>query len=168
MNLSVRRDGARYVLDWGAGPRACSVGKGGIGEKSREGDGVTPAGVWPLRRVLYRPDRLDAPKTILPVVQIDEGDGWCNAPGDVNYHRLVQLPSPSHAEAMWRSDGLYDIVVVIGFNDAPIVTGKGSAIFLHVARADYAPTQGCIAASKDDLLEALAQLSKGDRIKIEV
>ncbi|MGQ0740930.1 MAG: L,D-transpeptidase family protein [Alphaproteobacteria bacterium] len=167
MNLTVRRDGARHVLDWGAGPRPCTVGHGGVGQKQREGDGVTPMGAWPLRRVFYRPDRLDAPKTVLPVIQIEEEDGWCDAPDDVNYNKLVQLPYPSHAEALWRRDHLYDVVVVIGFNDAPIIKGKGSAIFLHLARKDYAPTQGCVAANKEDLLEALAQLSRGDRIRIE-
>ena len=167
MNLTVRREGAHYVLDWGAGARACAVGKGGVSEKSREGDGVTPAGAWPLRRVLYRADRLDAPKTVLPLVEIEEEDGWCDAPDDVNYNRLVQLPYPSHAEALWREDGLYDVVAVIGFNDAPIVKGRGSAIFLHVAAKDYAPTQGCVAVKKQDLLEALAQLVRGDRIRIE-
>lgn len=167
MNLTVRGDGARYVLDWGAGARACAVGKGGIGEKRAEGDGITPAGHWPLRRVLYRPDKMDAPKTVLPVQQIDEEDGWCDTPADVNYNRLVQIPYPSHAEAMWREDGLYDVVVVLGYNDAPIIKGKGSAIFLHVAKPDYAPTNGCVAVKREDLLEALAQLARGDRIRIE-
>lgn len=167
MNLTVKRDGARHVLDWGKGPRVCAVGRGGVGEKRAEGDGVTPAGVWPLRRVFYRPDRMDAPKTVLPVIQIEEEDGWCDAAQDVNYNRLVQLPYPSHAEAMWRADALYDVVVVIGFNDAPIVKGKGSAIFLHVAKPDYAPTAGCVAVNREDVLEALAQLVRGDRIRIE-
>ena len=145
MNLTVKRDGARHVLDWGKGPRVCAVGRGGIGEKRAEGDGVTPAGVWPLRRVFYRPDHMDAPKTVLPVIQIEEEDGWCDAAADVNYNRLVQLPYPSHAEAMWRADGL----------------------LLHVAKPDFAPTEGCVAAKQEDLLEALAQLARGDRIRIE-
>ncbi len=167
MDLTVKRDGARYELDWGAGPRACAVGKGGVGDKHAEGDGITPKGAWALRRVLYRPDRLDAPKTILPVVQIEEEDGWCDAPSDVNYNKLVQLPYPAHAEKIWREDGLYDVVVVIGYNDAPVVKGKGSAIFLHVAKKDYAPTEGCVAVARDDLLAALAQLKRGERIRIE-
>ncbi len=166
MDLTVRRDGARYVLDWGAGPRACVVGRGGIGDKRGEGDGITPKGSWPLRRVLYRPDRLDAPKTILPVVQIEEADGWCDAPSDVNYNKLVQLPYPASAEKMWREDGLYDVVVVVGYNDAPVVKGRGSAIFLHIAKPDYALTESCVALKREDLLEALAQLKRGERLKI--
>jgi L,D-peptidoglycan transpeptidase YkuD (ErfK/YbiS/YcfS/YnhG family) len=167
MDLSVKRDGARHVLDWGAGARACAVGCGGVSADKSEGDGITPAGHWPLRRVLYRPDRLDAPKTVLPVMQLEEEDGWCDAPADVNYNKLVQLPYPASAEKMWRADGLYDVVVVVGYNDAPVVKGKGSAIFLHIAKKDYAPTEGCVTVSREDLLEALAQLKRGERLKIE-
>jgi L,D-peptidoglycan transpeptidase YkuD (ErfK/YbiS/YcfS/YnhG family) len=167
MELTVKRDGARYVLDWGAGPRACAVGRGGVAEKKSEGDGITPHGSWALRRVLYRADRLDAPKTILPVVLIEVEDGWCDAPADVNYNKLVQLPYPASAERLWREDGLYDVVVVVGYNDAPVVKGKGSAIFLHVAKKDYAPTEGCVAVTREDLLETLAQLKRGERLKIE-
>src|ERR1700688_1076864 len=125
MELTVKCNGARYVLDWGAGPRACAVGRCGVAEKKSEGDGITPQGSWAFRRVLYRPDRLDAPKTILPVVQIEEEDGWCDAAADVNYNKMVQLPYPVSAEKLWREDGLYDVVAVLGYNDAPVVKGKG-------------------------------------------
>lgn len=167
MDLVLKRDGAHHVLDWGAGPRRCAVGRGGVGEKRSEGDGITPAGNWPLRRVLYRADRMEAPKTVLPVVQIEEEDGWCDAPDDINYNRLVQLPYPSSAEPMWRQDGLYDVVAVVGFNDAPVVKGRGSAVFLHVAKGDFAPTEGCIALKCEDLVEALSQLKRGDRLRVE-
>ena len=142
------------------------MGRGGVAEKKSEGDGITPQGSWAFRRVLYRPDRLDAPKTILPVVQIEEEDGWCDAPADVNYNKLVQLPYPVSAEKLWREDGLYDVVAVLGYNDAPVVKGNGSAIFLHVAKKDYALTEGCVAVKREDLLEALAQLKRGERIVI--
>ena len=68
---------------------------------------------------------------------------------------------------MWRGDALYDLVAVAGFNDAPVVAGKGSAIFLHLAAPGYAPTEGCVALALADLLEALAQFAPEDRLRIE-
>jgi L,D-peptidoglycan transpeptidase YkuD (ErfK/YbiS/YcfS/YnhG family) len=167
MDITVKRAGEIYAADWGAGARHCTVGRGGIAEKQREGDGITPIGRWPLRRVLYRADRLEAPRTVLPVAEIEPDDSWCDVPGDPNYNRLVRLPYGSLEERLWRDDELYDVVAVVGFNDAPVVSGKGSAIFLHVARGDYAPTAGCVALSKDDLLEALAQLKRNDRLVVQ-
>ena len=166
MDILVRRQGEIYVADWGAGPRPCAVGSEGIAQKQREGDGVTPIGRWPLRRVLYRADRLEAPRTVLPVAEIEPDDSWCDAPEDPNYNRLVRLPYGSLVERLWRDDALYDVVAVVGFNDAPVVPGKGSAIFLHVARPDYTPTAGCVALSRSDLLEALAQLKRNDRLVV--
>jgi L,D-peptidoglycan transpeptidase YkuD (ErfK/YbiS/YcfS/YnhG family) len=167
MELVVRktRDGA--MLDWGAGERRCAIGRGGIGEKRGEGDGVTPAGVFPIRRVLYRPDRVSPPQTKLPVSAIAENDGWCDAPGDANYNKPVKLPYAAGHERMWRDDSLYDVVVILGFNDAPVMSGKGSAIFLHIARPDYGPTEGCMALALPDLLQVLEKLSPGDSIRIE-
>lgn len=162
MDILVRRQGAIYVADWGAGPRRCAVGRAGIAEKQREGDGVTPLGRWPLRRVLYRADRLQAPRTVLPIAPIEADQAWCDTPDDPNYNRLVRLPYASLDERLWREDSLYDIVLIVGFNDAPVVQGKGSAIFLHLARADYGETQGCVALAPSDLTEALAQLQPDD------
>jgi L,D-peptidoglycan transpeptidase YkuD (ErfK/YbiS/YcfS/YnhG family) len=166
MDIVVRREGAIHVADWGAGVRRCAVGREGIGEKSREGDGLTPLGRWPLRRVLYRADRLEAPKTRLPLAAIEPDDAWCDVPGDSNYNRLVRLPYPSIDEKLWRADSLYDLIAVVGFNDAPVVPGKGSAIFLHLARPDYGPTEGCVAFAREHLLQALAQLAPKDRLVI--
>jgi L,D-peptidoglycan transpeptidase YkuD (ErfK/YbiS/YcfS/YnhG family) len=166
MDIIVKRDGAGYSADWGAGPRACAVGRGGIGDKLREGDGITPLGVWPLRRVLYRADRLEAPRTALPLASIAQEDAWCDVPSDPNYNRLVRLPYASIDERLWRDDELYDVLAVVGFNDNPIVAGKGSAIFLHVARPDYTPTAGCVALKLADLLDALAQFKPRDRLVV--
>lgn len=166
MELVVRRDGDRATLDWGAGARVCAIGRGGIGVKAGEGDGVTPTGTFRIRRVLYRPDRVASPRTNLPVAAIAEDDGWCDAPGDAAYNKPVKLPYPASHEKMWRDDHLYDVVVVLGFNDDPVIAGKGSAIFLHVARPDYGPTEGCVALPLPDLLAALARLSPGDTIRI--
>jgi L,D-peptidoglycan transpeptidase YkuD (ErfK/YbiS/YcfS/YnhG family) len=134
--------------------------------EKREGDGAAPAGVWPMRRLLYRPDRGPAPVTALPTQEIAPDDGWCDAPGDPAYNQSVKRPYPASSEALWRDDGLYDRVVVLGFNDAPPVPGGGSAIFLHLAREGYAPTEGCVAVSRDDMEALLALARPGDAVAI--
>jgi L,D-peptidoglycan transpeptidase YkuD (ErfK/YbiS/YcfS/YnhG family) len=106
-----------------------------------------------MRRVLYRADRLARLTTALPLRSIARNDGWCDAPTDPNYNRLVTLPYDASHEEMWRQDRLYDIVVVLGFNDDPVIAGKGSAIFLHIAREGYAPTEGCVALALPDLVD---------------
>ena len=165
-NIEVRREGSFYVADWGFGPRRCAVGRGGVAQKLREGDGVTPIGVWPLRRVFYRPDRLKLPHTSLQIATIAHDDGWCDAPDDAHYNAQVKLPYPASAECFWREDRLYDLIVVVGFNDMPVFPGKGSAIFIHVAYPDYAPTEGCVALARDDLLEALEQLTPDSVLRL--
>jgi len=119
--------------------------------RKREGDGATPAGRWNLLQVLYRADRVARPLTVLPVRALRPSDGWCDAPGDRNYNRPVSLPHPASAECMWRDDALYDIVVVLDHNTRPRLRGRGSAVFIHLARENYAPTEGCIALKSHDL-----------------
>ncbi|HWD26843.1 MAG TPA: L,D-transpeptidase family protein [Rhizomicrobium sp.] len=147
-----------------AGRRA--LGRCGAGIKQCEGDGVTPRGTWPARRVLYRADKLAKPQTALPIAAIAPGDGWCDAPDDPAYNTQVTLPFPAGHERLWRDDDLYDLVVVLGFNDDPVVPGAGSAIFLHVARPDFGPTEGCVAFALSDLLAIVARLSPGDTVTI--
>jgi L,D-peptidoglycan transpeptidase YkuD (ErfK/YbiS/YcfS/YnhG family) len=132
------------------------VGRGGIAVKGGEGDGISPLGCWPIRRVLYRADRLAPPATVFAVAPIAPDDGWCDAPDHALYNRPVRLPFAASHEEMWRADALYDLVVVLGHNDDPVVPGVGSAVFLHVARPDYGPTAGCAALARADLLEFLA------------
>jgi L,D-peptidoglycan transpeptidase YkuD (ErfK/YbiS/YcfS/YnhG family) len=136
--------------------------------RKREGDGATPIGCWRLRRVLFRPDRLAPPRTILPVQALDPTDGWCDDPADPAYNRPVTLPHPASAEALWRGAGLYDVIVVLGHNDDPPVPGAGSAIFLHVARPDRGPTLGCVGLALPDLLALLAALPQGAEPRLRV
>ena len=121
-----------------------------------KGDGATPLGLLPLRRVLFRADRGPAPQTRVPVEPIAPDDGWCDDSDDARYNRAVRLPYSGRHEELWRSDTVYDIVGVLGWNDAPVMRGAGSAIFLHVARADYSPTEGCVAMALADLRALLA------------
>lgn len=135
----------------------CAIGRGGIVSTKREGDGGTPVGRWVLRRLVFRPDREEAPETELKTAPIAEDDGWCDDPNDPNYNRPVKLPYSASHENMWREDGLYDIVVILGHNDDPPIPGEGSAIFLHCARPDYGPTEGCVALAHTDLRRLLTQ-----------
>jgi L,D-peptidoglycan transpeptidase YkuD (ErfK/YbiS/YcfS/YnhG family) len=152
-----------------AGTRVrCALGRGGVrpAKAKREGDGSSPAGVWPLRRLLWRPDRGPEPVTALPGRPLMPADGWCETPDDPAYNQPVTLPYPAAAERMWREDHLYDLVVVLGHNDDPVVAGAGSAIFLHLARPDYGPTQGCVALARADLERLLALAAPGDALEI--
>jgi L,D-peptidoglycan transpeptidase YkuD (ErfK/YbiS/YcfS/YnhG family) len=155
-------------LSWPSGSAAAACGKSGVTADKREGDGASPAGTFPLVRAFYRPDRIVSPPlTGLPIAPLRPDDGWVDDPADPQYNRLVRLPYPAHHEEMWRPDGLYDLVVVIGYNLAPVVLpGRGSAIFLHCASADFAPTAGCIAVARDVLLSLLPLLGPGSRITI--
>ena len=155
-------------LDVGGAKARCALGPAGVvpAAQKREGDGASPAGVWPIRRVLYRPDREAPPQTELRVAAIEPDDGWCDAPDDPAYNRPVKLPHPASAERMWREDNLYDLVVILGHNDDPPVPGLGSAIFLHLARPDYAPTHGCVAVARSDLEALLRAARPGDAVEI--
>jgi L,D-peptidoglycan transpeptidase YkuD (ErfK/YbiS/YcfS/YnhG family) len=145
----------------------CALGRGGIKINKIEGDGATPAGTFNIRRVLYRPDKISKPVTKLPAEKITPEDLWCDDPVHETYNTLVRSPHPGSFENLWREDDIYDVIVPIGYNDDPAIRGKGSAIFLHVAREGYPPTAGCIALSLSDLLEILDSINDGTKIRIE-
>jgi L,D-peptidoglycan transpeptidase YkuD (ErfK/YbiS/YcfS/YnhG family) len=153
-------------LHWSHGSASAAVGRGGVTAAKHEGDGGTPAGTFPLVSVLYRKDRVQPPTSHLPVRPLLPNDGWVDEPSNPRYNRLVELPYPASAEQMWRDDGLYDALVVIGYNMEPVIPGAGSAIFLHVATPDFAPTAGCVAVIKDVLLGLLPLLGPGSTITI--
>ncbi|MBO0743227.1 MAG: L,D-transpeptidase family protein [Hyphomicrobiaceae bacterium] len=144
----------------------CALGRAGVRVRKREGDGATPAGAWPLLCVFYRADRVLRPRTALPVRPLHLDDGWCDAPSDRNYNRLVKHPYPASAERLWRADGLYDVLVVLDYNTCPRVRGKGSAIFMHAASSDYAPTQGCIAVARGHLGRLLERLGGHAAVRV--
>lgn len=144
----------------------CALGRSGAGSAKREGDGLTPLADMALRRVWWRADRVHRPRTTLPVHAIARDDGWCDAAGDRNYNRHVKRPYSASHEEMWRQDGLYDLVVELGWNDQPRRQGRGSAIFMHVARPGFKPTEGCVALRPHDLRRLLERLSRQTRIKV--
>jgi L,D-peptidoglycan transpeptidase YkuD (ErfK/YbiS/YcfS/YnhG family) len=147
----------------------CVVGKGGISTDKREGDGATPVGVFPLRECWYRADRVEKSVTRLPLRVIHKLDGWCDDPKNHHYNKYIKIRGEElkySYEQLWRDDHAYDILVVLGYNDHPVVPGKGSAIFLHLMHEDERPTEGCVALKSKDLLEILPQL--GQDISLEV
>ncbi len=144
----------------------CALGPNGIAPDKKEGDGITPAGSFALRRVFYRPDRIDPPQTGLSVQALQPADGWCDDPARAEYNRFVILPFTGSFEALWREDHLYDIIVEIGYNDNPPIANLGSAIFMHVARENYQPTQGCVALAIDDMLTMLRSCHQETRLRI--
>src|ERR1700756_4124510 len=151
-------------LHWSRGSAVVAVGRAGVRADKHEGDGAPPAGTYPLVSILYRPDRVAPPASQLPVKPLAPSDGWVDDPADANYNRPVSLPYTASAEQMWREDDLYDLLVVIGYNMGPVVPGAGSAIFLHIARPDFAPTAGCLAVKREVLFAVLPLLGPGSQI----
>ena len=145
------------LLRFQGGIYRCAIGKGGRRADKREGDGATPIGLLPLRRLLYRADRLAPPRAAVPVAPIAPDDGWCDDQLHGDYNTQIRLPHPARHEELWRADAIYDVIGVLGWNDAPVVRGRGSAIFLHLARPGFSPTEGCIALEPRDLLSVLAE-----------
>jgi L,D-peptidoglycan transpeptidase YkuD (ErfK/YbiS/YcfS/YnhG family) len=142
----------------------CAIGKGGIRAGKREGDGASPRGRFALRRVWLRRGLQAA--LGLPTRMTRPEDGWCDDPRHNSYNRPVRLPFPASHERMWRDDHLYDVVIEIGWNDRPAVRGRGSAIFMHLARPGYAGTEGCVALARRDMLRLLPRLGTRTRIDI--
>ncbi len=154
-------------ISWPRGGARAAIGKGGVRANKREGDGATPAGTFRLPFGFYREDRVTAPKTALPMFPLRKTYEWVDDPRDPNYNHLAERPYPAHAEAMWRDDEVYDIVIVIDYNMNPAAPGAGSAIFLHIARPLFTPTVGCVAVARETLLFLVTKLGPKSRIAIE-
>ena len=137
----------------------CALGRSGIHRLKREGDGAAPQGRWRPVAVFYRADRLRRPQAALPVRPLRPDDGWCDDPTDRGYNRPVRLPYAGHHERLWRTDRLYDIVVVLDYNLTRPRPGAGSAIFLHIAAPDFSPTAGCIAVEPAAMRRVLARMT---------
>ncbi len=146
----------------------CTIGRAGAcpAEDKREGDSMTPLGNWPIRTVLFRPGRAAPPEGMkLPWRWVRPGDGWSDGVDDPDYNRPVRHPHAHSAEHLERDDGLYDVIVILGHNDSPVVPGMGSAIFLHCSNGEK-PTEGCVAVAKDQLLALLPMLGPEDMIRV--
>jgi L,D-peptidoglycan transpeptidase YkuD (ErfK/YbiS/YcfS/YnhG family) len=143
-----------------------ALGRGGIRADKREGDGATPAGCFRPVRLWWRPDRSPRPRTLLPVRPIRDDDAWCEDPRDRRYNRPVRLGHDGDGDRLRRDDRLYDLIVEIDHNTRPRVAGRGSAVFVHVARPGFSPTAGCVAMTPDRLRWLVARLGRRTRIII--
>ncbi|MCK4945181.1 MAG: L,D-transpeptidase family protein [Alphaproteobacteria bacterium] len=147
----------------------CTLGRNGVAKTidKKEGDGKTPLGDFSLREVFYRADRVSRPETRLPVKILTPETGWCDDSKHPDYNKKIKLPHNASHEVMTREDNLYNIVAVIGYNYDPVIAGKGSAIFLHLAQPDFSPTAGCIGLrTEEDIRTVLKQCDNSSRIKI--
>ena len=144
-----------------------ALGRGGIKANKREGDGATPRGAFRLKRLWWRGDRHPRPATLLPVRLIRPDDGWCEDPSDRHYNQPVKVPMGSQADRLARADTLYDYIIEIDHNTRPRVKGRGSAVFIHAARPQFAPTAGCVALDIAALRLLLARLGPRTKIVIE-
>lgn len=169
MNIIVQTsswDATTGVLLIGGARYDCTLGRTGVTLDKTEGDGKTPVGTYPLRQLIYRADRMAQPETALPVEILTPDTGWCEDASHADYNKKVVLPHPAVCDRMTRDDHLYDMTVVIGYNDDPVTPGKGSAIFMHLAREEWTPTAGCVGLKHDDLLAVLKHLTPDSHITI--
>ncbi len=142
----------------------CALGRSGCAFVKREGDGATPIGSWKIEQVLYRADRVRRPQTRLPMRHIKPDDGWCDDPEDRNYNRAVRLPYAGRHERLYRDDHVYDIVLILEHNRRPRMRNGGSAIFVHLARPNFAPTEGCVAVTEKAMRQLLMPLRRGSKL----
>ena len=151
-----------------AGPQAIPValGRGGIIANKREGDGGTPKGVFRPKRLWWRADRLPRPQTFLPVRAIRPDDAWCEDPASRHYNRPIRLGASGGGDRLRRDDHLYDFIIEIDHNTSPRVAGRGSAVFLHLARPDFSPTAGCVSMTRSAMLQLLRQIGPHTKIII--
>jgi L,D-peptidoglycan transpeptidase YkuD (ErfK/YbiS/YcfS/YnhG family) len=153
-------------VGWRGGSAPAAVGRGGVRANKKEGDGATPAGIYPLVFGFYREDRIKPPPSRLPMRALAPHDAWVDDPTDARYNSLVALPYLARTERMWRNDGIYDVLIVIGYNMKPVIPGAGSAIFLHIARPNFSATEGCIAVDRAVLVSLIPLLAPESSITI--
>ena len=144
----------------------CSLGKAGIRKKKKEGDNITPMGIFKITSIYYRPDRIKKISTQLKKIKITKNIGWCDDPKSNFYNREIKLPNKFSHEKFYRKDNLYDIIAILNYNTKPIIKNKGSAIFIHIANNNYKPTAGCVGIKKSNLIKLLSIIKKNNKIKI--
>jgi len=157
MKIKVRKNG--YII-FGNRLLKCAIGKNGITQFKKEGDKATPAGKFKIKKILYRPDRIDSFSSQIPIQKITPNIGWCDDAKDKAYNKEIFLPYEASHEPLWRKDNIYDLILVIDYNCNPIKPRKGSAIFIHVAENNFTPTNGCIALKKEKLIELISKMKK--------
>ena len=144
----------------------CSFGKGGIGKKRKEGDNITPKGNYRIVNVYYRQDRIKKILSKLKLTKIKKNMGWCDDPDSKNYNQLIKVSVKYSHEKLFRSDNIYDLIIVLNYNMTPVIRNKGSAIFIHIAKKNYNKTAGCIALKKTHLVKLIEKINKETKVKI--
>ncbi len=159
-------DHRRGLLVAGGIRIVCALGKAGFVRAKCEGDHGTPIGCFTFRNGFYRADRIVRPRTALSLQPARPCDGWCDDVRDRRYNRLLRLPDAARHETLQREDHLYDVVVDFGFNRKPRIMGRGSAVFLHLARPGFLPTEGCIAVHPSAIRRLIAIIGPKTRLRI--
>ena len=144
----------------------CALGKAGVNKKIKEGDNITPKGIYKIIKIYYRADKIGEIRTLIKKIKIKKNMGWCDDPKSDFYNKQIKLPTKLSHEKLYRNDDLYDLIAVLNYNINPIVKNKGSAIFLHIAKKSYKKTNGCIALKKKDLINIISKIKKNSKIKI--
>ena len=144
----------------------CALGKAGIKNKEKEGDNITPQGIFKITKIYYRPDKIKKIKSFIKPIKIKKNMGWCDDSKSNYYNEQIKLPNKFSYERLHRKDSLYDIILVLNYNTNPTIKRKGSAIFIHVSKNSYKKTKGCIALKKKHLLKLIPLIKKNTKIKI--
>lgn len=144
----------------------CALGKAGIGKKKKEGDNITPKGLYKIVKIYYRKDRIKKVSSKFKLIKITKNIGWCDDPNSEKYNQIINLPTKYSYEKLYRKDNVYDLILVLNYNMDPVIKKKGSAIFIHVAKKNYQSTQGCIALKKNNLMKLMSKINKNIKIKI--
>ena len=145
----------------------CAIGKAGIRKKKKEGDNITPKGIYKIVKIYYRDDRIKKISSKFKLIKITKKMGWCDDPKSKKYNQLIKLPNKYSHEKLYKKNNTYDLLLVLDYNMKPIVKNKGSAIFIHVAKRNYKPTAGCIALKKKDLLKLSKIIKLSTKILIK-
>jgi len=144
----------------------CALGKAGIKKKEKEGDNVTPKGIFKITNIYCRSDKIKNITTSIRKIKIKKNMGWCDDPDSHFYNQQITIPNKFNHEKLYRNDNLYDLILVLNYNTNPIIKNKGSAIFVHIAKKNYKKTKGCIALKKKHLIELISKIKKNTKIKI--
>jgi L,D-peptidoglycan transpeptidase YkuD (ErfK/YbiS/YcfS/YnhG family) len=145
----------------------CALGKAGIRKKKKEGDNITPKGIYKIIKIYYRDDRIKKISSKFKLIKIRKNMGWCDDPKSKKYNQLIKLPNRYSHEKFFKKDNSYDLIVILNYNINPIIKNKGSAIFIHIAKKNYKSTAGCIALKKNDLLKLIKIIDTNTKIFIK-
>jgi L,D-peptidoglycan transpeptidase YkuD (ErfK/YbiS/YcfS/YnhG family) len=144
----------------------CVFGRDGVTKDKVEGDWKTPIGTFPIKKIFYRKDKIPNLETQIESTPLSPDDAWCDDIEKEEYNTFIKLPFDGSYENLWRDDDMYDIIIILGYNDEPIIKGKGSAIFIHIAKENMEYTKGCLAIKKEDMLTLVKNISLNSEIEI--